>query len=164
MLAKVVGIILLYLAFNYGQDVLEIKRVGANDVFMISGLARFVEQTEKGKWRAKKKIYAQVRNYPASFFIDNKNNALSANHFNSLVKATDTVQIAIPKEELALLYTKSTVRLYGISLTSGKVLYSYNDAASRDKDNRLWLYVQIGICLVGGLILLVLPKRYLIKE
>lgn len=164
IVAKIIGIVLVGVAVSVGQDAWKIKAVGEKDVFTIKGRLRFAEKTGEGLWRPKKQVLVQVESYPTYFLIDTKTPSISEAYFNSLVKATDTADVAVHKDQLALLYTPSTIRLYGIMLNNGSPVYSFNDAFQRDKKERLWLYVQAGICLLGGLILLFLPKRYLIKE
>lgn len=164
IIAKIVGIVLLGVAVSLAQEAWNIKTVEAKDVFTITGRVRFAEKTGEGLWRPKKQVLVQVENYPVYFLVSTKTPSLSEAYFNSLIKATDTARVAVPKDQLAYLYTPSTLRLYGIGLKNGTSVYSFNDAFERDKKERMWLYVQAGICLLGGLILLFLPKKYLIKE
>lgn len=164
IIAKIVGIVLLGVAASLGQEAWDIKSVGPKDVFTISGRVRFAEKTGEGLWRPKKQVLVQVENYPTYFLVDTKSPSLSETYFNSLVKATDTARIAIHKDQLAYLYTPSTVRLYGLVLNNGTEVYTFNDAFSRDKKERMWLYVKAGICLLGGLVLLIFPRKSLIKE
>jgi hypothetical protein len=164
IIAKIIGIVLLGVALSMGQDALQIKAVGEKDVFTIKGRVRFAEKTGEGMWRPKKQVLVQVEAYPALFLIDTKSSTLSEAHFNALVMPGDTARIALHRDQLALLYTPATIKLYGISLQNGKTVYSFNDAFQRDKEERFWLYLQAGICLLGGLILLFLPKKYLIKD
>ena len=164
IIAKLIGVVLLAVAANIGKDAFQKKAVEEKDVFSITGRVRFLEKTGEGLW-SKKQVLVQVEDYPASFFMDTESDRISETHFNSLlVTATDTARMAVHKDDLALLYTTSTLRLYGLFLQNGKAVYSYNDAFHRDKQERVWLYIQAGICLLGGLILLFLPKKYLSKE
>lgn len=164
IIAKIIGVVLLAVAVSIGQEAFSIKVVGEKDVFTIQGRLRFAEKTGEGLWRPKKQVLVQVENYPTYFFIDTKSTAISEAYFNTLFKATDTARVAVHKDQLAFLYTPSTIRLYGITRQNGTSLYTFNDAYQRDKKERLWLFVQAGICLLGGLILLFLPKKYLVKE
>jgi hypothetical protein len=164
IVAKVIGIVLLGVAVSIGQDALTIKSVGEKDVFAIKGRVRFAEKIGEALWRPKKQVLLQVEGYPTYFLIDTKSSSISEAYFNNQIKATDTIHVAVPKDQLAYLYTPATIRLYGLALQGGTAVYSFDEAFQRDKKERIWLYVQAGVCLLGGLILLSLPKKYLLKE
>ena len=163
IIAKLIGVVLLAVAFNIGKDAVQVKVVEEKDLFTITGRVRFAEREGDRPW-AKKHVLLQVEDYPSTFFIDTKSDHISQAHFNGLVTASDTARVAVHKGELALLYTTTTLQLYSLVLQNGKVIYSYNNAFQRDRKERIWLYVQAGICLLAGLVLLLLPKNYLSKE
>jgi len=163
VIAKLIGVVLLAVAANIAWDAFHQTVIKESDLFTIKGRVRFVEKEGEGLL-SKQQVLARVEDYPSLFFIDTKGDRVSAVDFSSLVKPADTVRVAVHRNELALLYTPSTLRLYGLSLQNGKAVYSYNDALQRDRKGHLWLYIQAGICLLGGLILLLLPKKYLLKE
>ena len=163
IIAKLIGVVLLAVAVNIGKDAFLEKAVEEKEVFSIKGRVQFAERKGEGLW-SQKQVLVQVEDYPSTFFIDTKSDRISEAHFNSLVMAADTSRVAVHKDDLALLYTTSTLRLYGLFLQNGKAVYSYNDAFQRDKKDHVWLYIQAGICLLGGLILLFLPQKYLLKE
>jgi hypothetical protein len=162
IIATILGVVLLIVALSTAQDAMQITAVGKEDLFTITGQAYFTEREEEQLWRPKKEVYIQVQAYPAPFFIANKTGSLTA---ASLTQGVDTtVRITIPKVALGLLQTRSVIKLYELETSKGKMLYSFADAVNRDKADRKRLYLQAVLCFLGGLVLLIFPKRFLVKQ
>ena len=163
ILATIVGIVLLIVALNAAQEAFKINTVVKEDLFIISGKARFSERSEERIWRPKKYVYVAIEEYPASFIIGKQ---LATLNTVAMEKAIDTAtaRIAIPKSALGLLQTRSEIKLYELSSTNGTTLFSIADALERDRSNRFRLYLQAALCFLGGIVLLIVPKRYLLKQ
>ena len=162
ILATIIGIVLVIVALRSAQDAMQIRSISREDLFIISGNALFSERSDDHLWNPRKHILVTLRDYPASFIIAGKTAGLTAASFN---KAMDTTaRIAIPKSALGLLQTRSEIKLYELSTGKGKVIYPFDTAVERDKAERLRLYLQAGLCFLAGLVLLIVPKRYLVKQ
>ena len=162
IIATILGIGLLIVSLSAAQEALEIKTVAKKDLFNVSGNARFFEQAEQRIWRPEKYLYVTLQDYPASFMIAK---STAAHNTAAYQKAMDTtVLAAIPRTALGLLQTRKDIKLYELSTVKGKVLFPFSDAVERDKADRLRLYLQTALCFLGGLVLLIVPKRYLVKQ
>ena len=162
ILATVIGIVLLIVALSMAQDAMQIRSVSRENIFTVAGKAHFTERSDEQLWRSKKYVHVSLQDYPASFSIARKTVEHNALAFE---KALDTTaRITIPKDALGLLQTRSEIKLYELSSAKGKVLYSFADALERDKADRLQLYLQALSCFLAGLVLLIFPKRFLLKQ
>jgi len=163
IVATITGVVLLIIAVIDAQEAFQIKPLQKEEVFAVAGRPHFTEQREKGRYRPKKDIYVQLQQYPALFMICRKSPERSAAAFAESVD-TAAVRLLIPKESMALLYTRSTIKVYELAPINGQPVFSFQDALNRDRGSRVGLYVRAAICLIGGLVLLVYPKKYLLKE
>ena len=162
ILATIIGIVLLIVALSAAQDAIQVRSVSKKDVFTVSGSARFTERSDEKVWRSKKYVHVSLQDYPATFSITKRTEEYNALAFE---KALDTTaRVTIPKDALGLLQTRSDIKLYELRSAKGKVLYSFADAVERDKADRLRLYLQAAFCFFAGLVLLIVPKRYLVKQ
>jgi hypothetical protein len=164
IVATVAGVVLLIVAVSKAQEAFNIPSLTKSQTFGISGKARFFERQEQKMYRPKRYVYAQLDDYPASFVIHQKSAALNAAGYEARLDSNAVVRLAIPKKALALLYTRSIIKVYELSAMKGQPFFSFSDATKRDKDERVSLYMQAAICFFGGLVLLIFPKKYLLKE
>ena len=163
IVAAITGIVLLIIAFNDAQEAIQIKSLRKDQVFAVAGRPQFTDRLEEKLYRPKKDVYVQLRQYPALFMICRKSPERSAASFADAVD-TAAIRLLIPREAMASLFTRSTIKVYELAPINGQPVFSFEDASKRYKGKRSALYVRAAICFIGGLVLLVYPKKYLLKE
>lgn len=152
------------MAFTMAQEAIQIKEIVRSELFTISGKAHFTDRRENKIWRPKTMVYVTIEDYPASFVIAKHSSSLNATSFATAIDTLGIARVSVPRNQLAMLYTRTAIKLYELAGDTGKVVFSLEEALQRDRAAQRSLYIQAILLFLGGLVLLVVPKKYLLKD